>query len=155
MYILIWAIKQARAGISMISREKTIAIVAVVLIVSLLPAYALFSSSHKLYKNETTPQLFCSKCHNASVTNVSSGVHNPINCLCHGYNPNQTAQYNVNVKHNLTKNIYCTNCHTKYNETTGDITIRTGVSGRNQSAHYIMNKTSPQLYNNSRGFFND
>jgi hypothetical protein len=113
------------------------------------------SSSHKLYKNETTPQIFCGKCHSASVANVSSGVHRLINCLCHGYNPNQIAQYNVNEKHNLTRNIYCTNCHTKYNETTGDITIGPGVSGKNQSAHYLIrNKTDPALYNNSRGFFN-
>lgn len=135
--------------------HKKIIIVAITIILIAGVANALFSSSHKLYKNETTPKLFCSKCHPASVTNVSAGVHNPINCLCHGYNPNQTAQYNINVKHNLTKNIYCTNCHTKYNETTGEITIRTGVSGKNQSAHYILNKTAPQLYNNSRRFFSD
>lgn len=149
-------------------KEKMIAIAAVVLIVSLailvfiintpgtaatLPPGPLYNS-HKIYKNETTPQLFCSKCHLASVNYVNSGVHKPINCLCHGYNPNQTAEYNVNVKHNLTRNIYCTNCHTKYNETTGDITIRPGVSGKNQSAHYLIrNKTDPSLYNNSRRFF--
>lgn len=141
------------------TKERIIATAAIFLIISLLPVFAVLppgplSSSHKIYKNETTPGLFCSKCHPASNTSVSSGVHNPINCLCHGYNPNQTAQYNVNVKHNLTRNIYCTNCHTKYNETTGDITIKQGVSGKNQSAHYLIrNNTDPQLYNNSRGFF--
>lgn len=138
--------------------EKIISILAIVMIVSLVdavpPPGPLFNS-HKLYKNETTPDLFCGKCHPEYKANVSYSVHHPINCLCHGYNPNQTANHNVNVKHNLTRSVYCTNCHTRYNETTGDITIRPGVSGKNQSAHYLIrNKTDPGLYNNSRAFFN-
>lgn len=59
------------------------------------------------------------------------------------------------MTHNLTKKIYCTNCHSKYNETSGDIMIHSGISGLNQSAHYIINKTDSQLYSNSRGFFSD
>lgn len=115
----------------------------------------MFSGSHDLFKDKDTPQQFCGKCHYASVANVSAGAHNPVNCLCHGYNPNSSATYNVNMTHDLTKKIYCTNCHTKYDETTGDMTIKTGVSGNNQSAHYIMGKADPQLPNNSRSFFND
>lgn len=116
---------------------------------------ALFSNSHKLYKNETTPQEFCSKCHIASAANVSAGAHESVNCICHGYNPNVTAAYNVNKTHSLTKNIYCTNCHSKYNETTGEILLAPGVNGVNQSAHYIMNRSDAQLFNNSRRFFNE
>jgi hypothetical protein len=135
----------------MISRKSMIVILVTVILASLLPVHALFSNNHKLFTNKTIPSLFCSKCHPASSMNVSAGVHDPINCFCHGYDP---VVEGVNRKHNLTKKIYCTNCHTKYNETTGDITIKPGVSGKNQSAHYLRNKTDPQLYNNSRGFFN-
>jgi hypothetical protein len=127
--------------------------ISIILIIGI--ANAMFSGSHELFQNGTTPQQFCSKCHSASVVNVSAGAHNPANCICHGYNPNSTAQYNVNMAHNLTKNIYCTNCHSKYNETSGDIMIDDGISGLNQSAHYIMDKDDLQLYNNSREFFND
>ena len=134
-------------------KKVIIAVITVMLIIGI--AGAMFSNSHELYsyKNETDPWKFCNKCHPASVTNVSAGVHSDVNCLCHGYNPNTTPQ--VNMVHNLTKKIYCTNCHSKYNETTGDITLYTGISGLNQSAHYIISKSDSQLYNNSMGFFNE
>jgi len=61
----------------------------------------------------------------------------------------------VDMAHDLTKKIYCTNCHSKYNETSGDIVIYSGISGLKQSAHYIIDKTDDQLYNNSKGFFSD
>ncbi len=136
----------------MISRKSLVVILVIVILADLLPVHALFSNNHKLFKNETFPGLLCSRCHPASSANVSAGVHAPINCFCHGYDPGVEG---VNKKHNLTKKIYCTNCHTKYDENTGDITIRPGVSGKNQSAHYLIrNKTDPALYNNSRSFFN-
>lgn len=137
----------------MISKRIIIAGILIILIIGI--ANAMLSGSHELFKTETTPEQFCSKCHSASAANVSAGAHSPVNCLCHGYNPNSSQQYNVNLTHDLTKNIYCTNCHSKYNETSGDIMIYNGISGLNQSAHYIMNRTDPQLYNNSRGFFSD
>ena len=139
----------------MISKKIIIVgiIITIILIISI--ANAMFSGNHDLFQNKDTPQQFCSKCHSSSVVSVSAGAHNPVNCICHGYNPNSSATYNVNMTHDLTKKIYCTNCHTKYDENTGDMTIRAGISGNNQSAHYIMSKTDPQLYNNSRGFFND
>jgi hypothetical protein len=137
----------------MISKKIIIAGILIILVIGI--ADAMFSGSHELFKTGTAPQQFCSKCHSASVANVSAGAHNPVNCLCHGYNPNSSAEYNVNMTHNLTKKIYCTNCHSKYNETSGNIMIYDGISGLNQSAHYIMDKTDPQLYNNSRGFFSD
>jgi len=132
---------------------KKIIIVGIIIILISCIASAMFSGSHELFKTETTPQQFCSKCHSASAANVSAGAHNQVNCLCHGYNPNSSAQYNVNMTHNLTKKIYCTNCHSKYDETSGNIVIYDGTSGLNQSSHYIIDKTDPQLYNNSRGFF--
>ena len=134
---------------------KKIIIVGVLMILIIGIANAMFSGSHELFQNGTTPQQFCSKCHSASVASVSAGAHTSANCICHGYNPNSTAQYNVNMAHNLTKNIYCTNCHSKYDETSGNLMIHDGISGLNQSAHYIMDKADLQLYNNSRGFFND
>jgi hypothetical protein len=144
--------KNMTGRILMISKKQLIAIVAIILLASLLPVHALFSNNHKLFMNETISSQFCSKCHPASSVNVSAGVHATINCFCHGYDP---VVEGVNKKHNLTKKIYCTNCHTKYDENTGDITIKPGVSGKNQSAHYLIrNKTDPQLYNNSRNFFN-
>lgn len=128
-------------------------IVGLLIILTIGIANAMLSGSHELFKTETVPQEFCSKCHSASVANVNAGAHSPVNCLCHGYNPNSSAQYNVNLAHDLTKKIYCTNCHSKFNETSGDIMIYSGISGSNQSAHYIISRTDPQLYNNSRGFF--
>jgi hypothetical protein len=137
----------------MISRKIIIAGMAIILIAGV--SNALFSNSHNVYKNETTPLEFCSKCHSAPAANVSASAHESVNCICHGYNPNVNAEYNVNMAHNLTKNIYCTNCHSKYNETTGEIFLAPGANGVNQSAHYIMNRSDTQLLNNSRGFFNE
>jgi hypothetical protein len=134
-------------------KKIIIAGMAIILIAGI--SNALFSESHKVYRNETAPQDFCKKCHIASSANVSAGVHNTVNCICHGYNPNVTAAYNVNITHTLTKKIYCTNCHSKYNETTGEILLTPGANGVNQSAHYIMNRSDTQLLNNSRGFFNE
>ncbi len=135
----------------MISKKIIIAGIAIILIAGI--ANAMFSGSHELYKNETAAQRFCSKCHIASAANVSAGAHGSVNCICHGYNPNATVEYNVNMTHALTKKIYCTNCHSKYNETTGEIILAPGANGVNQSAHYIMNRSDTQLLNNSRGFF--
>jgi len=135
--------------------SKRIIITGILIILIMGIANAMLSGSHDLYKTETTPQQFCSKCHSSSAANVSDGAHSQVNCLCHGYNPNSSSQYNVNLTHDLTKKIYCTNCHSKYNEISGDIMIYSGISGLNQSAHYIINSTDLQLYNNSRGFFSD
>ena len=137
----------------MVSKQIIITGILIIMIISI--ANAMLLGSHDLSKTEVTPQELCNKCHPASAANVSAGAHSTVNCLCHGYNPNSSAQYNVNLTHDLTKNIYCTNCHSKYNETSGDIVIYNSISGLNQSAHYIIDSTDPQLYNNSRGFFSD
>lgn len=133
--------------------KKKIIIVAINVLLIISIASAMLSGSHDLYKSGRDPQSFCSKCHPASAANVTLSEHKLINCTCHGYNPNSNVQYNVNMKHDLTKNIYCTNCHSKYDETTGNITIHNNISGLDQSAHYIIKSTDTQLYNNTRGFF--
>jgi hypothetical protein len=134
------------------------AIFVVILASSMFTTYALFSGSHTVYKN-TTPSTavnFCIKCHPAKVSSVSAGAHANAGCLCHGYNPNFTDAYNINIAHNLTKQIYCTNCHSNYNTTTGSITTYVDggnqISGLNQSAHYITNTTSI-LYAHAKQFF--
>lgn len=128
-----------------------------VLAASMFTTYAVFSGSHTAYKNTTqqTAAEFCIKCHPTKVSIVSVSAHKNAGCVCHGYAPNATELYNINAAHNLTKNIYCTNCHSDYDDA-GNITIhREGsdtVSGINQSAHYITN-TTLTLWNNSRQFF--
>lgn len=137
------------------------AIFGVLLAASMLNTYAIFSSSHTIYENKTTPAEFCIKCHQTKVSIVNVSAHGNAGCICHGYNPNLTAIYNINVAHNLTKQIYCTNCHSNYTVSTGNITIhydavRGDINGINQSAHYIIassaNKTP--IYDRARQFFN-
>ena len=119
------------------------AIFGVILAASMLNTYAIFAGSHTVYENKTSATEFCNKCHPTKVLSVNAGVHKNAGCSCHGYNPNITdPTRNINVAHNLTKNIYCTNCHSNYNITTGNITIHEDggnkISGINQSAHYII-----------------
>jgi len=133
--------------------KKKIIIVAINVLLIISIANAMLSGSHDLYKSGVDPQSFCSKCHSASAANVTLSEHKLINCTCHGYNPSSNVKYNVNMKHDLTRNIYCTNCHSRYDETTGNIAIHNNISGLDQSAHYIIKSTDSQLYNNTRGFF--
>lgn len=135
------------------------AIFGVLLAASMLNTYAIFSGSHTVNKNTTPASAaeFCQKCHPTKVTIVGSSVHANAGCICHGYNPNLTdPTQNINTAHNLTKNIYCTNCHSNYNVTTGNITIHVDgsniTSGINQSAHYITNDTAI-LYSHAKQFF--
>ncbi|MEE8167250.1 MAG: hypothetical protein V3T58_00055 [Candidatus Hydrothermarchaeales archaeon] len=139
-----------------ITSTTTIVLLLLALLVALvfnLPGKATFAGSHTVYKTrdasgipEYGDAFFCEKCHPSIVGNVTGSIaHNSTACICHGYYPNYTklygpygesGNYSINLKHNLTKNIYCTNCHTNYNDT-GDIPIGSGVNARNQSAHYI------------------
>ncbi len=135
-----------------------LAIFGLILGASVFTTYAVFSGTHTVYKN-TTPDTaadFCVKCHPTKVSIVSVSAHANAGCICHGYAPNATQLYNINAAHNLTKNIYCTNCHSDYNSTTGNMTIHeyggTKISGLNQSAHYITNNTAT-LYNHAQQFF--
>lgn len=125
----------------------------------LILASGVFSGSHTLYENRTTAAGFCTKCHPDRVATISfaSNAHKNIGCACHGYNPNSTELYNINAAHNLTKNIYCTDCHTSYNITTGNIAIHNGgIIANNQSAHYLINRSNKNdTYQRAKYFFNN
>lgn len=136
---------------------------------AIFPSKATFAGSHSVYESQDYSAApyevadFCVKCHPAEVGNLSTSIAHPLaktGCICHGYNPNLTTSlYDVNLKHNLTKNIYCTNCHTRYNST-GDIPINGSgntINVRNQSGHYIYLNRSNQssideVYNRSKTF---
>ncbi|MFQ6137422.1 MAG: hypothetical protein ACE5PM_09630 [Candidatus Hydrothermarchaeales archaeon] len=156
--------------------KKILLIIAfiVLLAILILPREARFAGSHTMYENKSSSQygraLFCNKCHPEIVANLStSSAHNitTTGCICHGYNPNVTVGnlYDINLNHSLTKNIYCTNCHTEYNATgdlfvnatdpsTGDL-VQVNVSG--QSPHYLFNVSDAtekeQLYIQSKNYF--
>ncbi len=125
----------------------------------IISASGLFAGSHTLYENKTTASAFCTKCHPDKVATISISLnaHRNIGCACHGYNPNATELYNINAAHNLTKNIYCTDCHTNYNFTTGNITIHNGgITANAQSAHYLINSSNKdEIYRRAGQFFNN
>jgi hypothetical protein len=144
------------------TKEKlALVLIGILIIISsiVISSYALFAGNHNLYINKTNAHDFCIKCHPDKVTimNLASNPHKNSGCICHGYNPNVTQAYNINVAHNLTKNIYCTNCHTSYNSTTGNIMIHgQTLAAPNQSAHYLINNSNKNLiYQNAQGFFNN
>ncbi len=130
------------------TKKRIAVLAAIIIIASSLTAYALLATSHTTYK---TKDNFCTKCHAGVATNVSAGIHDPANCICHGYLTNST--YNINRKHNLTKDIYCTNCHSDSNET-GDIPIQVSpyISGRNQTAHYLIKDNTTAIYEHAEGY---
>lgn len=145
-----------------------LAIFIVAVIYYIFPGQTLFVGAHTMYTTENSTDYgyaeFCVECHGAIVRNItSSPAHNSTVCICHGYNPNTTDMMrNVNLTHNLTKNAYCTNCHTDYNET-GHLYIYARdslyINAINQSGHYIMfNKSNTtlmdELYNRSWRYFN-
>lgn len=133
----------------------------------IFPSKTTFAGSHTMYKVENSSTYgyaeLCIECHEDIVKNITySTAHNSTACICHGYNPNATnLMRNINLTHNLTKNVYCTNCHSNYNET-GDLYVYgegTLVNVLNQSAHYIrFNKSNATLveevYNRSWRYFN-
>jgi len=141
----------------------------VVAMAFILPGKTSIAGSHTVYKirNSTNygDAYFCEKCHPTIVGNITGSIaHNSTACICHGYYPNRTKidgpygeslNITINVKHNLTKNIYCTNCHTRYNDT-GDIPIGNNVNAKNQSAHYIYLNSSnlSEIYDRSWKYFN-
>lgn len=129
-------------------------LIGLVALVSFTITTALYHGSHATYLNKTDPTEFCQKCHQNKVSTIMVSAHKNASCLCHGYNPSATPEYNINLAHNLTKQIYCTNCHSNY-DSEGNITIHTNpyVSGLNQTAHYLTNNTSI-LYEHAKQFFN-
>jgi len=125
-------------------------LVAAIALVSSMTAYALRATSHMTFKNRDSATEFCNKCHSGVVGNVTHGAHSPANCICHGYNLNETYPLReVNLRHGLTKDIYCTNCHSDSDEN-GDITIQTApyISGLDQTAHYLIKDDTDTIYAN-------
>ncbi len=125
----------------------------------IITASGLFAGSHTLYENKTTASAFCTRCHpdKVAILSIATNAHRNAGCACHGYNPNATELYNINAAHNLTKNIYCTDCHTNYNITTGNITIHNGeITANKQSAHYLINSSNrDETYRRAGQFFNN
>ncbi|MCL7411857.1 MAG: hypothetical protein M8350_08680 [Methanosarcinaceae archaeon] len=119
--------------------------------IAIIGTQALFEGSHTLYTNKSNSSDMCIKCHPDQVSTTMVSSHQLAGCICHGYNPSANPTQNINLAHNMTKQIYCTNCHSNY-DSNGDITIYSGVSGLNQSGHYITNDTTV-LYNHSKTFF--
>ena len=119
--------------------------------VAIINSQAIFLDSHTLYTNKTNASDMCIKCHPDQVSTTMASAHKFAGCICHGYNPSANPDQNINLAHNMTKQIYCTNCHSNY-DSGGEITIYSGVSGINQSGHYITKNTTA-LYNNSRDMF--
>ena len=135
-----------------INKIITYLLILLILLATPLITYAIFSEGHSTYKTETTPTDFCKKCHLNQTTTILISEHASANCICHGYNPNATAAYNVNKTHDLQTQVYCTSCHSDYDNVTGNITTYENptVSGLNQSGHYLMNTSSlDKLYNHS------
>ena len=124
-------------------------------LVAVINSQALFQDSHTLYTNKTSVDYgvaeMCLKCHPEQVSSTMISAHGNAGCICHGYNPSANPAQSVNLAHNMTKQIYCTNCHSDY-DSNGEITIYSGVSGLNQSGHYITKDTAT-LYNHSIDLF--
>jgi hypothetical protein len=145
----------------------------IAIVYSILPSQSRISGSHSIYKVMTNPTIgdmnFCNKCHSDIAGNISASFNYKAHgafagCICHGYYPNYTAildpqganyNFSINLQHNLTKNVYCTNCHTNYNAT-GQIDIGNNFNAINQSGHYIYlnqsNKTD--VYERTYRYFN-
>lgn len=136
---------------------KFIPLVLIILVLITAPfiANAIFSEGHTTYKTRTTSTDFCAKCHAIQTATVLASEHGPAGCNCHGYNPNPAASnpdYDINEIHDLRTEVYCTSCHSQYDNETGNITAHSdpAVSGLNQSGHYIMNTSSlDALYNHT------
>ena len=124
----------------------------VVGLVAVISSQAVFQDSHALYTNKTNASDMCIKCHPDQASTTMVSAHKFAGCICHGYNPSADPNKNINLAHNMTKKIYCTNCHSNY-DSDGDIIIHSGLSGLNQSGHYIITTNNPKLYNNSMGMF--
>jgi len=132
-------------------------LVAAIVLVSSMTAYALLATSHTTFKGRDNATEFCNKCHPDVVGNVTHGAHCPANCICHGYNLNKTDSLReVNLRHGLTKDIYCTNCHSDFNET-GSITIQTEpyISGLDQTAHYLIKDNTNKIYANAKQYLGE
>ncbi|MBW6470944.1 MAG: hypothetical protein K0A90_06965 [Methanosarcinaceae archaeon] len=132
-----------------------IAVAIIFLIYMMQPLLSTFAGSHtiEMQKNSTEYGAIdmCVNCHEEEVILNNLSVHRVAGCVCHGYAPNLTAQYNINAAHALTKNLYCTNCHANYDQN-GNQEIYPGTITSNQSGHYIK-KNKTMVYDHAKKFF--
>lgn len=128
-----------------------IIILSIIVIIYVIPSvYTTFAGSHTIEKNRNSSSLgyasLCNNCHNEEVALNNLSGHRG-GCICHGYAPS----FNINEKHNLSVNLYCTNCHANY-DVNGSFEIHRGEYTSNQSAHYIM-KNSSMWVEHAKKFF--
>ncbi len=139
----------------MIKKLALIAVLILLLIYMLQPLLSAFAGSHTIETQKNSTDYgniyICANCHQEEVVLNNLSSHSAAGCVCHGYAPNFTSQYNINAAHNLTKNLYCTNCHTNY-DINGRQEIYPGITTSNQSGHYIK-KNSTMTYNHAQKFF--
>jgi len=142
----------------MINTKKVVLLILatfVLLIFVLQPLLGTFAGSYTMERQKTSTDYgytsICANCHEEEVYLNSLSAHSQAGCICHGYAPNLTAEYNINAAHNLTKNLYCTNCHSNY-DINGQQEIYPGIMTSNQSGHYIK-KNSTMIYDHAQKFF--
>lgn len=140
----------------MIKKLAPIAVLIIILLIYMLqPLLSTFAGSHTIERQKNSADYgyiyICANCHEEEVFLNNLSAHRIAGCVCHGYAPNLTAEYNINAAHNLTKNLYCTNCHTNY-DINGSQEIYPGVTTSNQSGHYIK-KNSTMVYDHAQKYF--
>lgn len=139
----------------MIKKLALIVISIVLLVYMIQPLLSTFTGSHAVERQKSSTDYgdiyICANCHEEEVFLNNLSAHRAAGCVCHGYAPNLTAEYNINAAHNLTKNLYCTNCHTNY-DIDGRQEIYPGITTSRQSGHYIK-KNSTMVYSHAQKFF--
>ncbi len=137
---------------------KKLALITVSIILSiymLQPLLSSFAGSHSIERQKSSAEYgnvyICANCHEEEVVLNNLSAHRAAGCICHGYAPNLTAEYNINAAHDLKKNLYCTNCHANY-DINGIQEIYPGTSTSNQSGHYIK-KNKTMIYDHAQKFF--
>lgn len=139
----------------MIKKLAFIALSIILSIYLLQPFLSTFAGSHTIETQKNSTDYgniyLCANCHEEEVILNNLSAHRTAGCVCHGYAPNLTAEYNINAAHNLTKNLYCTNCHTNY-DIVGRQEIYPGITTLNQSGHYIK-RNMTIVYDHAQKFF--
>lgn len=140
----------------MIKKYTLLTLATIILFVYLLqPLLGTFAGSHTMEEQKISTDYgniyICTNCHQEEVFLNNLSAHSAAGCVCHGYAPNLTAEYNINAAHNLTRNLYCTNCHANY-DINGMQEIYPGIITSSQSGHYIK-KNKTIVYDHAQKFF--
>ncbi len=139
----------------MIKKISLIVVSTILLIYMLQPLLSTFAGSHTIERQKSSTDYgnvyICANCHEEEVDLNTLSAHRVAGCVCHGYAPNLTAEYNINAAHNLTNNLYCTNCHANY-DIYGRQEIYPGITTSSQSGHYIK-KNKTMIYDHAQNFF--